>query len=75
MNAPQHPESYGQCTVFKSPAGADLVDIAVYDGYGQLTWHAVPHESLLYDAVIADHRAGILQTVNYALFIENGHPI
>ena len=77
-NSTDRPINYGQVSVFQSPQHPDvlLADIAMLDPRGQLQWRAVPHESELYKSAIKDYESGILETVNYAFFIDKtGVPI
>jgi hypothetical protein len=58
-NAPTHPSFEGQLVVFPSPHAADvlLVDRAVKNTYGHLTWVALLPDDPVALKAIADHQA------------------
>ncbi len=77
-NSPDRPINYGQVSVFQSPHRHDilLADIALFDKRGALEWCAINHETMLYKCALSDYRHGILETVNYSLFIgDSGRPV
>ncbi len=77
-NSTERPINYGQVSVFQSPHHPDvlLADIALFDNRGDLEWCAINHETTLYKCALSDYRHGILETVNYSLFIgHSGRPV
>lgn len=57
-NSPERPRYDGQISVFQSPHhhSVMLVDVACRDKYGALSWNAVPHETQLYAASVAQYK-------------------
>ncbi len=77
-NSTERPVNYGQVSVFQSPHHPSvlLADIALFDKRGALEWYSISHETTLYRCALSDYRHGILETVNYSLFIgDSGRPV